>query len=241
MNVTEVVDRIGKIYGFKRELEPDKIIGTTHSSGELMFLMKWKGTEEIDLVTAKEANLLCPRIVIQFYEDRLSWHITKQNSNYDKVSTYAKLKKSSNLSKIMRRRKRSNIGQVNSVSKRIRATETPEDREARLKQHRVRMALSRATETTQQRRARLEQQRVRTALLRAAETTLQRQARLEQNRLTTALSRATETRLQRQARLEADRIRHVQRRIMSLERQNVFMEEQTVKIKEENVLNMTEL
>lgn len=80
MNKTKAIDCENKISGFKRELEPEKIIGATDSSGELMFLMKWKGTEEIDLVTAKEANLLCPQIVIQFYEDRLSWHVTKQNS-----------------------------------------------------------------------------------------------------------------------------------------------------------------
>ncbi|XP_061103238.1 chromobox protein homolog 3b isoform X3 [Conger conger] len=64
----------GSPAGLLSQLEPERIIGSTDRKGELMFLVKWKGTEEVALLSSREASARWPQVVITFYEEKLTWH-----------------------------------------------------------------------------------------------------------------------------------------------------------------------
>ena len=48
-------------------------MGATFETGKIFFSVKWKDSDLTDIVTASEANLRIPQLVIQFYEERVDW------------------------------------------------------------------------------------------------------------------------------------------------------------------------
>ncbi|XP_077431307.1 chromobox protein homolog 3b isoform X2 [Vanacampus margaritifer] len=54
--------------------ELECIIGSADRRGELMFLVKWKNSGDVALLPADEASARCPQAVIDFYEQKLTWH-----------------------------------------------------------------------------------------------------------------------------------------------------------------------
>jgi len=84
----------------------EKITGATEASGELMYLIKWEGiNDHFDLVSAKEANLMCPQIVINFYQEKLIWNQeagpSKENRNTQKKINLEKSTVRKNAEKIL--------------------------------------------------------------------------------------------------------------------------------------------
>lgn len=88
--ITLIKDESEEKFGFERGLVASKILGATDSSGKLMFLMSWENSDRYELVPAKLANVKCPKVVIKFYEERLTWESDKKNGNKAKRGRSAK-------------------------------------------------------------------------------------------------------------------------------------------------------
>uniref|UniRef100_A0A8D8LUS6 Heterochromatin protein 1 n=1 Tax=Cacopsylla melanoneura TaxID=428564 RepID=A0A8D8LUS6_9HEMI len=74
-----VADSYAGPNGFERGLKLERIVGATDVTGNLTFLVKWDGCDELDLVSAPVCNEKEPSAVIKFYEERLTWHTTPQD------------------------------------------------------------------------------------------------------------------------------------------------------------------
>lgn len=69
-----------RLTGFDKGMEAEEILGATETSGEVHFLIKWKGVNDAELVPSKIANVKIPQMVIAFYEARLTWSTTNNKS-----------------------------------------------------------------------------------------------------------------------------------------------------------------
>ena len=52
--------------GFERGYEAEKVLGATDSAGELMLLVKWRDSNDADLVPARLVNVKCPALSYRF-------------------------------------------------------------------------------------------------------------------------------------------------------------------------------
>lgn len=59
-----------RIFITDRGLDICKIVGATDYVEDLMFLVQWKGCQEMDLIAAAEVNEKNPQFVIEYYEAR---------------------------------------------------------------------------------------------------------------------------------------------------------------------------
>ena len=51
---------------------------TQDDEGQVAFLVKWKGRDNPEVVTSRDASLNCPLKVISFYEAHLDWNRAPQ-------------------------------------------------------------------------------------------------------------------------------------------------------------------
>jgi len=60
---------------------PVEVLGATFSGRRLMFLIKWEGIEEAELIPSEEANVKYTQAVLKFYTDRIVWETDPTKTN----------------------------------------------------------------------------------------------------------------------------------------------------------------
>uniref|UniRef100_A0A1Q3EZK3 Putative heterochromatin protein 1 n=1 Tax=Culex tarsalis TaxID=7177 RepID=A0A1Q3EZK3_CULTA len=60
--------------GFEKGHVAEKLEGVTEEDGELLFLVRWKGVDEVELISSKIVRQHVPELVIDFYETRIIWN-----------------------------------------------------------------------------------------------------------------------------------------------------------------------
>lgn len=61
----------------------EEILGAKEDDGKIEFLVKWRNDDDVDWVPAEIANQRIPQLVIEFYEERISFLADSDDSDDD--------------------------------------------------------------------------------------------------------------------------------------------------------------
>uniref|UniRef100_A0A1A9WYC0 Chromo domain-containing protein n=1 Tax=Glossina brevipalpis TaxID=37001 RepID=A0A1A9WYC0_9MUSC len=88
-SVSEASSKQPELTGFDKGLEAESILGVTDANGSLSYFIKFKGVDEGELVPSSVVNIKIPQIVIQYYEERLSWYVYDEETSKKITSVFA--------------------------------------------------------------------------------------------------------------------------------------------------------
>ncbi|XP_039451342.1 heterochromatin protein 1-like [Culex pipiens pallens] len=66
--------------GFEKGHVAEKLEGVTEEGGERLFLVRYKGVDEVELVPSSIARQHVPDLIIDFYESRIIWNNAAKKS-----------------------------------------------------------------------------------------------------------------------------------------------------------------